>query len=106
MGGKFGNTHIALGKAYLDCYRGDWSQISTEEFAELGYNDSSVHTDIISTTDRTVTATLPDGSEKIIYQKECLRCKPKNTHPGVLDFAEFLYQFLVSLGRSLISSIS
>ena len=69
MGGKYGNTHIALGKSYHDCYKGDWTQNTEKDWKELGYNDSSVHTDIISTTDRTVTATLPDGSQKIIYRK-------------------------------------
>lgn len=34
----------------------------------LGYNTSAVHTDIVSTTDRTVTALLRDGSERVIYQ--------------------------------------
>ena len=69
MGGEFGNTHIALGKSYHDCYDGDSADLNDEALAEkLGYNDSSVHTDIISTTNRTVTATLPDGSKKVIYR--------------------------------------
>jgi aminopeptidase len=67
VGGPFGNTHIALGKSYLDCYAGDPSTIDTAEAERLGFNDSSVHTDIVSTTDRTVTATLRDGSEMVIY---------------------------------------
>lgn len=69
MGGKYGNTHIALGMSYRDCYKGDPSTVSEEEWLDMGYNFSSVHTDIISTTDRTVTATLADGSEKVIYKK-------------------------------------
>ena len=67
VGGPFGNTHIALGKSYLDCFAGDPSGIDAKEAERLGFNDSSVHTDIISTTDRTVTATLRDGSEAVIY---------------------------------------
>jgi aminopeptidase len=67
VGGPFGNTHIALGKSYLDCFAGDPSTIDGDESARLGFNDSSVHTDIVSTTDRTVTATLRDGSETVIY---------------------------------------
>jgi aminopeptidase len=66
-GGPFGNTHIALGKSYHDCYAGDPSMVTRDEWERLGYNDSSVHTDIVSTTDRTVTATLRDGSELVIY---------------------------------------
>jgi aminopeptidase len=67
VGGPFGNTHIALGKSYHDCYDGDPAALTSEEWDALGYNDSSVHTDIVSTTDRTVTATLRDGSEMVIY---------------------------------------
>jgi aminopeptidase len=68
IGGPFGNTHIALGASYHDCYNGDAMGVSKEEWARLGFNDSSVHTDMFSTTDRTVTATLKDGSTKIIYK--------------------------------------
>lgn len=69
MGGKFGNMHLAIGMSYHDCYRGDASQVSKKTWAKLGFNDSAEHTDIVQTTDRTVTAILADGSEKIIYQK-------------------------------------
>ena len=69
VGGEFGNTHIALGNAYKDTYPGDISNISTEEWNEMGYNlCPKVHTDIVSTTNRTVTAVLVDNSEKIIYK--------------------------------------
>ena len=69
VGGKFGNSHIALGSAYRDCYVGDPSKVSDKKWDNLGYNDSVVHTDIVTTTDRTVTATLYDGTEKVIYEK-------------------------------------
>lgn len=68
-GGKFGNTHIALGSAYMDSYPGDPSKVSKKEWEKMGYNNSSVHTDIISTTDRTVTAILSNGKEMVIYKK-------------------------------------
>ncbi|HEV3244954.1 MAG TPA: aminopeptidase [Candidatus Paceibacterota bacterium] len=68
MGGKYGNTHMALGMSYRDTYAGDVSKLTTKEAERLGFNDSSVHTDIISTTKRTVTAHLKDGSKKIIYR--------------------------------------
>lgn len=67
IGGPQGNTHLALGMAYKDCYAGDPSELSEQDWDELGYNDSSEHTDIISTTERTVMAQLRDGSEKLIY---------------------------------------
>jgi aminopeptidase len=68
VGGPFGNTHIALGSAYHDCYAGDPAGVGKEEWDRLGFNDSSVHTDIVSTTDRTVTATLRGGAEQVIYR--------------------------------------
>ena len=69
MGGAFGNTHIALGNAYKDTYTGNMATVSEEQWAEMGYNSCpKVHTDIISTTNRIVTATLLDGREKIIYR--------------------------------------
>lgn len=68
MGGPYGNTHLALGMSYRDTYAGDVSKLTTKEAERLGFNDSSVHTDIISTTKRTVTAHLKDGSTKVIYK--------------------------------------
>ena len=68
IGGQFGNTHIAVGNAYKDSFPGDASSVTPEEWKRRGYNESAVHTDIVSTTNRTVTARLNDGSEKIIYE--------------------------------------
>lgn len=67
VGGPFGNTHIAVGRAYRDCYDGDPSELASEDWERLGFNDSPIHTDIVSTTDREVTATLSDGSSRTIY---------------------------------------
>lgn len=68
MGGEFGNTHIALGKSFQEAYDGDSTVMQKEDWLNLGFNDSAEHVDIISTTDRTVTATLKDGTEKVIYK--------------------------------------
>lgn len=68
MGGIEGNTHLALGKSYHDCYTGNPGELSPEDWENLGFNDSSVHTDIISTVPRTVTAHLKNKKEKIIYK--------------------------------------
>ncbi len=68
MGGPYGNSHIALGMSYRDTYAGDVSKLTDAEAKRLGFNDSSVHTDVVSTTDRTVTAHLKDGSKKVIYK--------------------------------------
>jgi aminopeptidase len=68
IGGEFGNTHIAVGQSYVNTYDGDVTKLSKEQLGELGYNDSSIHVDMVSTTDRTVIATLADGSKKVIYK--------------------------------------
>jgi aminopeptidase len=68
ISGPFGNTHVAVGMSYRDCFRGDPAKVSKKEWAERGFNDSSEHTDIISTTDRTVTATLTNGEEITLYK--------------------------------------
>jgi aminopeptidase len=68
MGGEFGNTHLAVGRSYHDTYAPGPQTMTKSLAKKLGYNDSSIHTDMISTTDRTVMATLKNGSEKIIYQ--------------------------------------
>lgn len=68
MGGPFGNTHLALGMSYRDTFAGDVSKLKDKEAKALGFNDSSVHTDIISTTRRTVTAHLKNGMQKVIYK--------------------------------------
>ena len=68
IGGEQGNTHLALGAAYKDSYPGDPAKVTKEEWEKMGYNDSAVHTDMISTEKRTVTATLEDGSQIVIYK--------------------------------------
>ena len=68
VGGAYGNTHIAVGMAYKDAYAGDPSTLTEADWERLGLNDSVVHTDIMSTADRTVTATLADGTEQVIYK--------------------------------------
>lgn len=68
-GGEFGNTHIALGSAYKDSYTGDdAASLKSEDWKKLGFNESAVHTDIVSTVNRKVTAYLKDGSSQVIYK--------------------------------------
>ncbi len=69
IGGQFGNTHLALGRAYKDSFPGDQSKPTVEDWERWGYNDSPEHTDIISTEDRLVTASLSDGSTKVIFKE-------------------------------------
>lgn len=68
VGGEQGNTHIALGKAYKDSYTGDIPSLTAEDWERFGFNESAVHTDIVATTRRTVTATCKDGSQRVIYK--------------------------------------
>jgi len=68
VGGKWGNTHLALGSAYKDSYPGDPSQVTEAGWKELGYNESVIHTDIVATTHRTVTALLDSGKKHVIYK--------------------------------------
>jgi aminopeptidase len=68
VGGPYGNTHVAVGMAIKQCYDGDPGSVSEAEWDRLGFNDSVVHTDIVSTTDRTVTAVMRDGPEQVIYR--------------------------------------
>lgn len=68
IGGPFGNMHLAIGMSYRDCFSGDATQVSEEKWAEMGFNDSAEHTDIVSTIDRTVTAHLTTGASQVIYQ--------------------------------------
>ena len=69
FGGAFGNTHIAVGRSYQDAYAGDPADVSQEEWKRLGFNSSSVHTDVVSTSDRVVTASLRGGGEQVIYRQ-------------------------------------
>ena len=67
-GGPEGNFHIALGNAYKDAYASDPATLSRRDWRGLGYNESSVHTDIVSTVRRQITADLPNGKTKLIYR--------------------------------------
>lgn len=67
VGGENGNTHIAIGKSYQDAFAGNPDKKSKGFWKKLGFNDSAIHNDIVSTTPRTVTAYLTNGKEKVIY---------------------------------------
>lgn len=68
IGGPYGNTHLAVGKSYHDTYDGDVTKMNKALSTRLGYNESAIHVDMISTTDRTVTATLPGDKDQVIYK--------------------------------------
>ena len=68
VGGKNGNTHIAVGAAYRDSFTGDQTSVFEKEWESMGFNNSVVHTDIVATSNRVVTAYLKDGSSQVIYR--------------------------------------
>ena len=70
MGGPQGNTHVALGTGFKDAFAGNVAKLTNAQAKSLGINDSSVHTDIISTAPRTVTAHFKDGSLIAAYDGE------------------------------------
>jgi aminopeptidase len=69
IGGPFGNTHVAIGMSYKEAFRGDPALPTKKDWKKWGFNDSAEHTDMVSTTDRTVVATLIDGSKVTIYKE-------------------------------------
>ncbi|MBU0470981.1 MAG: aminopeptidase, partial [Nanoarchaeota archaeon] len=68
VGGKNGNMHLAIGMAYKDSYTGDPSKITKKQWEKMGFNDSVIHTDIVTTENKTVTAYLPNKKTKVIYK--------------------------------------
>lgn len=68
FGGRYGNCHLAVGMSYSDTYAGDPSGLTKGLKRQLGLNDSAIHWDLINTEDKTVTAELYSGRERIIYE--------------------------------------
>lgn len=68
FGGDFGNSHLAVGTSYHDCYTGDVKSMTENDWSDLGFNESIEHCDIINTLPKTVEAIMKDGSKKIIYK--------------------------------------
>ena len=66
-GGKNGNSHIAVGNAYLDTYSGKQSALDKAAKTALGYNESALHWDLVNTEPKTVTARLVSGASMVIY---------------------------------------
>jgi aminopeptidase len=66
-GGPEGNFHLAVGNAYKEAFRGDIVAQTRRDWQRLGFNESSVHADIVSTANRTATAVLQNGRSKLIY---------------------------------------
>jgi len=67
-GGRFGNSHIALGSSYANTYTGDPDDLTPERKEELGLNDSALHWNLVNTGKKRVTALLTSGRKQIIYE--------------------------------------
>jgi len=73
-GGKNGNCHIALGASYLDTYKGDAGKLDEDSKEKLGFNDSSIHWDVVNDEKKIVTAHLHSGKEIVIYKNGMFQC--------------------------------
>jgi aminopeptidase len=71
FGGRWGNCHIALGASYADTYDGDIQHLTSAKKAQLGFNDSALHWDLVNTEKKRVVAHLTDGRRITIYENGC-----------------------------------
>ncbi len=69
FGGQYGNSHIAVGASFTDTYKGNPATLNKLKKKKLGFNDSSLHWDMVNTEDKIVTAVLKNGKKMIIYEK-------------------------------------
>jgi len=67
-GGRFGNCHIALGSSYADTYDGNPARLNKTRKAQLGFNDSALHWDLVNTEKKRVVAHLVGGDRITIYE--------------------------------------
>ncbi|MBN2123290.1 MAG: aminopeptidase [Deltaproteobacteria bacterium] len=69
FGGRHGNCHVAVGSSYSDTFAGNPSKLDREAKKALGFNESALHWDLVNTEEKVVTAHLPSGARKVIYEK-------------------------------------
>ncbi|MDP2849062.1 MAG: aminopeptidase [Humidesulfovibrio sp.] len=67
-GGEAGNCHIALGGASAASFAGPPQELTAEREEELGFNSSHMHWDLVNTEKKRVTALLPGGGRRAIYE--------------------------------------
>ncbi|HOX23158.1 MAG TPA: aminopeptidase, partial [Elusimicrobiales bacterium] len=67
-GGRCGNCHIAVGKAYADTFDGDTARLTSAAKEKLGFNHSALHWDLVNVEDKRVSATLKSGKNVSIYE--------------------------------------
>ena len=69
FGGKYGNCHVAVGASYADTYNGPQTELTKDAKKSLGFNESSLHWDLINTENKRVRAKLKNGTEVTVYEK-------------------------------------
>lgn len=67
-GGPHGSMHVALGQSYANTFAGPLDELTADARRDLGFNRSSLHWDLVSTTPRKVTAVTPEGRRAVIYE--------------------------------------
>jgi len=65
---EFGNTHVAVWMSFQETFTWDIPSQTVEDWTRMWFNDSSIHTDIMSTINRTVIVTLNNWEELLIYK--------------------------------------
>ena len=61
LGGEHGNCHIALGGASAASFTGPPDELTPEREAELGFNASNMHWDLVNTEAKRVSAIIPNN---------------------------------------------
>ncbi len=68
FGGEPGACHIGLGQAPMAAFNGPLSSLDARNAAELGFNRSALHWDLVNTGPTKVTAHLAGGGSMVIYE--------------------------------------
>jgi len=68
FGGPNGNCHLAIGSSYSDTFDGNPALLTKARKKAMGFNDSSLHWDLVNTEKKRVTALLKNGGRKVIYE--------------------------------------
>lgn len=68
LGGDTGNCHIALGGSSALSFAGPPQELTPEREEELGFNASSLHWDLVNTEQKRVSAILPGGGRRTVYE--------------------------------------
>ncbi|MFA6004219.1 MAG: aminopeptidase [Elusimicrobiota bacterium] len=74
FGGRNGNCHVAVGASYADTFDGDPARLTPALKRSLGFNESSVHWDMVNTEAKRVSARLRRGGRATVYEKGRFCC--------------------------------